>query len=928
MKNIAKSIRTTLALLLVCALSVGMVACGPETTNTQVAIDLSASAYSISGGVSDESITFVVSVTNSENKEYTLTADHEELVKLEDNKLTVIADTTKNVNVTVTATSKADESVKASKTVTVIANVSEAAPDVKISVNTVNPETGNKKVTLRPNENIKLEIEVTNSASDDNGYTVAVENPGFAKDLVTYNEANGYITTDGTYTAVADDGTESEATLTTNTDVAITVTSTANTAVKESVTVRVKPTTADGEVGSLTTAMLREIANQNITVSGSFTDVYGATKTTYDYKIKMTQTEDADGNVTAGAWYGEWNKQGSKNVQSVNYKLGANDYLNEVYVNKNNVATTKVVKDSDSNPLLWSKQHYWNHLEDIANNYKKFVYDDEIGAYRYDAEYGRYELNLNTWTNVYIPSSDDYLLKYISWSMNPAIEEQFYDFYVYLNADETAIEKIVGITYPNPIYATDSDGNATETITGYYYTTATMNFSDIGTTVVEDPSPYVIDTTQEHYQKLVAAIENAKSMTNYSFATVETSMYSPSLNPDDYDISGSTGDTGSTSGSTSGQGVYDGKIKPYYYRSTTGTIGYLGVVTSDAILINKTMKYDYSMDDYIYRTDPYGYKQNDDGTYDVFEYSFDNKALKGKKKKTGNISLLVPDFDVSPAIFKLSSMSVVEGSEDEFVYTFALRDSAIVGDVAKALCLSDFARYAVGSTGTSFTITVNESGNITNVKFAYDIQGIYGGAYETVYTNVGTSALPEGTFDKYEARVIPQVWSDYASAQTYVADGKYDDGTTKFKEVYLNGAAVIEGLFGSERAANVPAPGVFAKIFDDNLYGPWGDYTRVGTDADGNEKIRYTLKLTAASDKVDENSKITDLEEKIDEITLALNKLGFKIDAGNSYGVAHSNTYVVAFESEELGLQIKIENNNGATFWITIYNYGDYKANK
>ena len=78
MKNIAKSIRTMLALLLVCALSASIVACGPEQTNTQISIDLAPSAYSISGGVSDEYIQFAVSVTNSENKEYTLTADHEE----------------------------------------------------------------------------------------------------------------------------------------------------------------------------------------------------------------------------------------------------------------------------------------------------------------------------------------------------------------------------------------------------------------------------------------------------------------------------------------------------------------------------------------------------------------------------------------------------------------------------------------------------------------------------------------------------------------------------------------------------------------------------------------------------------------------------------------------------------------------------------
>lgn len=920
MKNIAKSIRTTLALLLVCALSVGMVACGPETTNTQVAIDLSASAYSIMGGVSDESITFAVSVTNSENKEYTLTADHEELVKLEGNKLTVIADTDENVSVTVTATSKADENVKASKTITVKANVAPVLEDVTVSVKTVRTDNTNKESrVLRPGGALKLEVEVTTTVSDDKGYTVEIENPAHSPNLIAYDEATGYLTVAGSISAA--------------TDVTITVIPNANPAAKKSTTINVKSESIDAQSGKLTSAMIRAIANDNITVSGSFTDVYMATKTTYDYTIKMSRTLDDDGDTVAAGWSSAWYKQGdSKNVQSVVYKLGENDTVLEAYVNKNNVAATKVVKDSDSVALKWSSQHYWNHLEDIANQVSKFKYDDDMEAYRYDAVYGTYELDKNTWTNVYIPSADDYLLKYISWSMNPAVDEQFYDFYVYLNAEETAIDRIEANTYPNPIYDTDSDGNATETIVGYYYTTAIMYFSGVGTTEVADPAPYVIDESNTMiagmYDVLDEAITTAKSMTSYAFKTVENNLYSPSLDPSDYDISGSTGEeSGSTGGSTSHQGTYDGKIKPYYYRSTSGDIGYLGVVTSDAILINKTMKYEYGMDDYLYRTDPYGYKQNSDGTYDVFEYNIDAKALKGKQKKTGNIHTLMPDFDVAPEIFEFYSMT--GNTTDGFKYTFSLRDSAIISDVAYALTISDFARYAVGSTGTAFLVTVDaNTKTISNVKFAYDIIGIYGGAYETVYTNVNSATLPEGTFDKYVARVIPQTWSDYTSVQTYVPVGKYDDGTTKYDSTYLSGQAALESLFGAEIAANVPQPGVFAEIFDDNLFGPGGDYTRVGTDADGNEKIRFTLKFTAYSDNCDENSKITDLKEKMEALSLALTQLGYKQDHGNSEGTMNSGRYIVVFENESAGLQIKIENNNTKNFWITIYKYGEYKANK
>ena len=887
----------------------------PSREPLEISIDLLPSAYSISGGISDKYIEFAVSVTNSENKNYTLTTDHDELVKMEGNKLYVIADTTKNVNVTVTAIAEADKTVTASKVITVIANVAEPAPDVKITVKTVNLETDMAKTTLRPGQTIKLVIEVINLTNSDKGYTVEVENPSFGKDLVTYDSRNNYITTDGTYTAVDENGATSKATLSDSVDVTITVTSTANPAVKESVTIRVKPS-------GLTSTMLRKIANPNITVSGTFTDVYGTTKTTYDYTIKMNSSEDEGGNVTAGAWSATWNKKGSQNVLSDNYKLGENDALIQAYIDKNNKIANKTVKDTNGIVLKWSEQHYWNHLDYFANNYKKFVYDDEVGAYRYNAEYGRYELDTNTWTNVYIPSEDEYHLKYIAWSMTPALEKQFYDFYVFLNADETAIDRIEGRTYPNPIYATDSDGNATEILTGYYYTSATMYFTEIGTTVVEDPKPYQIDTTQDYYKKLTEAIAKAKNMTNYSFAVVKTTMSAPSLNPDDYDIGGTTGgDTGS-SGSASGQGVYDGTIKPYYYRSTSGVVGYLGVVTPDAILINETMKYESSLDDYVYRTDPYGYKQNSDGTYDEFEYDFDNRVLKGTRKRTGNIASVLPDFDISPAIFELTHTSVVNGTENEFIYTFALRDSEIGDSVARSLCLDDYAHFAIVDAENPFTIIVDENANITNVRFAYDIDG-ESGVYETVFTDFGTSKLPAGTFDNYEARVIPQKWSDFTKVRIYIFDG-----TTEPKEIYVDSATAIDIMFGAERAANVPAPTVFSKIFDDNLKGLWSDVLAAYRDANGDVKIHYALKIAATSDNVDENGKITDLEKKIDDLTLALSQLGFECDYGNSYGVAHSERYIVAFASEELGLQIKIENNNSGNFWITIYNYGDYKITK
>lgn len=984
MKKIAKSIRTMFALLLALVMSVAMVACGPETIpdngnnggnndnnggsgNTKIGIGLSASEYEIVGGISDDRIEIAVSVTNSTNKDYTLTTNHDELVKIEKengkNYLSVIADTYDNVVVTVTATASADTSVTATKDITVKANKTvEPEPENKVSIKAFaysTEPTGEDKVL---NTQKKLYLNVTvESQNDDKSYRVSVKNPDGMADLVTYDEATGAISTTGKYTVMKDgkvvmeNGEPKKEQIATAQQVDVIVTANADSRKTATVNLTVNPDKIDGQVGNLTSDMLREITNNKITVTGTFTDVYLADKTTYDYTVKMSRELDENGNTAAGSWYGAWSKKNAdgsvnKNVQSVIYKLGANDTVEEAYINKNNVATTKTVKDSDSVPIKWSNQHYWNHIDGLANQVKKFKFDDGYtgingdlaGAYHYEAVYGTIEFDIESYQNVYKPSEDDYLLKYLSWSMNPVLDEQFYDVYVVLNEDNTAIDRIEANTYPKAIYATDDDGNVIEDqIKGYSFTTAILYFSEIGSTEVGDPEPYVIKTNPLNagwYDALGQAINAAKGMNNYAFKTTNSSLYAPSLNPDDYDISGTSGETGSGSASTSYQGVYDGKIKPYYYRSTSGDIGYLGVVTDGAILINETMKYDMAMDDYLYRTDPYGYKQNDDGTYDEFEFSFDTKSLKGQRKKTGNISSKLPDFDVAKEVFEYRTAGPIKGTNDKkYSADFALRDSAIIAEVANALCLSDFARYAVGSTESEFIITVtvdvDEEGNISNprlsnVKFAYEIAGIYGGAYNTVYTNIGTAELPEGTFNNYVARVIPQSWSDYAEVEAYETAGKDSDGKTIVNQVKVNGYAALEKLFGAEVAANVPSPSVFATIFDDNVYGPWGNYDRLGTDSDGNDKIRFSLKINASSDNADENGKISDLSEKMTALDTALTALGFKIDHGNSEGEPGSSRYIVVYASEAKGLQIRIENNNSRYFWIQIFKYGEYRANK
>ena len=93
-------------------------------------------------------------------------------------------------------------------------------------------------------------------------------------------------------------------------------------------------------------------------------------------------------------------------------------------------------------------------------------------------------------------------------------------------------------------------------------------------------------------------------------------------------------------------------------------------------------------------------------------------------------------------------------------------------------------------------------------------------------------------------------------------------------------------------------------------------------------QIRFSLKINASSDNADENGKIADLSEKMTALDTALTALGFKIDHGNSEGEPGSSRYIVVYTSEAKGLQIRIENNNSRYFWIQIFKYGEYRANK
>jgi hypothetical protein len=144
--------------------------------------------------------------------------------------------------------------------------------------------------------------------------------------------------------------------------------------------------------------------------------------------------------------------------------------------------------------------------------------------------------------------------------------------------------------------------------------------SNIGSTIVPEPVRY---ESPENAAILSAALENMKQLDNYKYSAKDVTTYAPSGDSGDYEISAAA---------SNDRVVY---AKVHNYTSSVGTVGEVGFITKDAILIENTGKYSYAMDDKLYHTEYYGYKQNEDGTYDEFEYQASAKALVGTRKVTG-----------------------------------------------------------------------------------------------------------------------------------------------------------------------------------------------------------------------------------------------------------------------------------------------------
>ena len=751
---------------------------------------------------------------------------------------------------------------------------------------TENPSNNNTPVT--PADIVKIEMSASASQiKKGDSVQVTARVTGAKNTKVTWSVSHPDVVSvdeNGLVTMVGD--------INIDTIITVTATSVENSTVKATKTLIAKAPVVDGRVGELTSDMLVAIGNPSITVTGTVTDVYNdiATPANSSNEVYEFTVEMAD-----GAWRGSWNHQGSKNVIVNNYRRGDKDGIKdqngnsghemlEMIIDKNNTVYAKSLKDYMSFPAVWESQHLWNHLSNL--NVNKFTYDVENNVYKY---------------NIDPENIDDmYLMTYFAFSLTPILgnEDTFMELYLYV--EDGKITKLVAQT------AVEMLGNDPENPDATQYTVISIDFSKVGTTVVPDPAPY---EAAQYADKLEAAFEKMKDATNYTFYVVDNMNAMPDTG--DYDLYSVNGAASVSTSNTVLSAPYQNGT------SSVGTAGSVGYVTPEAIVISVTGKYSYTLDGQNYHTEYSGYKQNSDGTYDEFEC--DAQGFYGTKKVSGNILDLMPDFDLSANIFKLTGMMINENT-GKFEYTFALREASITRDVAMQLCAYSYADDAAATSSMLLSITVDDDGNLISIQFPYDLSGVYGGSCKVSYKNVGTTTIAEGAFDNYRPRVPETAWSQYTLTDYYNLYttlcknyGCYDEatGTYNHKGHVATADVVLQSIFG-ESWTNVPSPEVLMKLFGDNISGPFYNWKEVNGENHG------YMSITTYSTEYDENAKMTNYEELMQEVIDELAKYGFSLSAANtdmSGGESgKANRYVTLIH--ESGIKIVIENNHTKYLWI------------
>lgn len=747
----------------------------------------------------------------------------------------------------------------------------------------------------------------------------------------------------------------------------------------------------------LTKENLGEISNASITSTGVLSDITLTVsnsredKNSYEMLVKMAQDR----------WYGAWNIMGKKLVTSDTYvksattvnardesgNIVAKNVMDRLYINSRNQLASKTVKNSASVPTLWENQHLWNHLTTSYLTVDDFNFDEEVDA----AALGyvsRGTSNTSMSAFKYRFDATDaqtaYLFAYIKQSLTPLAggDDAIEDLWVIVDSEgvlgiyaKTYVESYWGTEDNTPVQGSEPVSKSWSTIM--------LTLSDIGTTTVADPAPYTVGT-REVYTILEKSLSYMKDSKSYKFMAVDTATRAPTVNEDDYNVSGGV-DSGSTgSGSSSGSATHSGKFYDHVDsvglngKAATGTMGYVVANTANPfVLFEQVGKYESSMDDNIYHFTYTGYKGFTDGSgaayYEEFAYNSKIDGFAGTRIVNADISTVLPLFNFSTALFKYDSMNM---DGDREVHTFSLIDPTLTFEVVQQMSIDKQRNSASSSAENTVQISVaydtskEESDpsayTIVSTSYPYSFAGgTYAGYITTYYYGIGTTTITENEVfgNKYQQRVLPTSWAEVAHKGYYyylhtseikAYPGMYDKETDKYIEggdqklTNSNMDTVFTDVF-KDNYKYLPGPQFFLELFNDKLSGPWYDYTNTGKDSAGNYTYIEEVSITVQVDNVDEN-KVLSNEEYVNCINAIIAKfnqwneanasgLGLtKDDKGNWIGgwtfSKANSTALEGFAYDDVsnrravftcdGLTIVIENIRSPYFYITIYNAGEW----
>lgn len=881
--------------LLMVAITVFMTACGDDSNGNAPAIKIQTSVAEGSVLTKGQEVTFMVMV--SDDSPYTVSVSNESLATIKNgNTMKVLDDVTVDTEIKLIVTINRLPDCK--KEVKFLLKAPVVLPTVELQANKAE------------NSRLELDDQVTFNpvVSDGSEAVLSVNNDTIAKiegNVVKIIAQPEYETT-----------------------LIVTATLKNYPTIKASKSYYVKAPVVTGQVNGngnvLTTELIQALGNNNITVNGTVTDYYIAgdgSQETVEYKTTVKMTE--------GEWYGEWYAvpEGSNtpNVIADSYRKGkagikdANgdegSEFKRVYIDKNNQVAEKVETDGMSYPYLWENNHLWNHLGEFAQDVeKKFQYDSENDVFSY--LWKTYGANGE---EIIANPYDEYLMTYISYSFTPMLSDTLENFY--FKMENGAITKLLVKTAEATIGTSRS------------YTIVEFTFENIGSTVVPDPAPYAEDANNV---ALKTAIDKMKAATSYTFKTDEVTTQAPSYDDSDY----STESTYALSAYTSTPVV---TAASFPVSSATGTVGITGkVVKGNAVLITNTGKYEYtSSGENAYHMSYYGYKQIDDDKYDEFSYNSSARRLEGTHQYNGSINSVLPGWDFNVNVFKFNGSTT--DAHGKTVTRYVLRDTAIMGDIAKEVCMHSNVNNTVASSQYPFEIAVDSDGNVVYTSFPYNYSS-YSGYCKTTYDNVNTFEFTN-EFDGYAARVLPE-WDDITTDKYYykhsssmadyncydkTKDNPYHVGTCDHVATLDK---IIADVFGID-ASLFPTMATFRQIFGDNIYTPYFFEYDEKTLADGSKSYIDFVSFTAQAPKeyLDEKNNLSDAKftELLAKMTSAFENagLGITYSAANSDysgGAKGTSDRWVAFANDTY--IISINNNHTKYFWIEIHKVGEWTLSK